>query len=406
MVFGQSVAVYRDNRGNQRIQRVSSRTGRETNVNIPRGGGRFRRTTALETAKSDRSRINYSINQRINRRIKALRKQLQTGSSVTLQEFANKQSVLPSNEKTSISPFADTVIPSFPKSWDEMKVKLGFDAENYEGPTLPLLTPLTMVKGGAGKSLQQMVNAHYKNSGVGTTGLNPKAKGLGKRFAQNSKNLKSTMKWVAGIASTIGLSMGAIALYKDVIGTRVFTGWMGQEAAAQMNFGFNRAAEMNDLEGMRAANEMQKEVIELMQTGAYKEGLPYDDAIKAADKFIEGSSIMAQINDRYIADMEIKISNGETDEQMWDRINADKVAAEKAMIDYYNEQRIITEREILRLRAKADEDSTRLWEDYKSRLAAQEKADAEASALMWLEYQKLMQKRQENNAPSQLNFGI
>jgi hypothetical protein len=103
--------------------------------------------------------------------------------------------------------------------------------------------------------------------------------------------------------------------------------------------------------------------------------------------------------------------------EYWDKINADKATQEKAATDYYNQQRIITENQILAAREAKDkakdarerkrrDDDIKAWTDYKANLLAMEEANRQAQLAYWREYNRLYIQMQEDRTPSNLKFGL
>lgn len=134
-------------------------------------------------------------------------------------------------------------------------------------------------------------------------------------------------------------------------------------------------------------------------------------------KKIEGAIKAAEIMDRAINTLKIQQETGQTDADMWTAINEEGEERAKRKVDYYNEQKLITDAQITeninasKAANNAEEkkilDATiKAWEEYKSRIIAAEKKDREESGAFWLEYQRVLQKIKESTSKSNLNFGL
>ena len=134
-------------------------------------------------------------------------------------------------------------------------------------------------------------------------------------------------------------------------------------------------------------------------------------------KKIQGIAEAAHAQDAVLADMQIASETGETDEEMWNRINADRAAADKAATDYRNAQRLITEEQLSLNRAMEKaandaeekrilEETIKAWEESQDKERKAEAKERKANAEYWLLYQQEMAKLRAESAPSSLNFGL
>lgn len=259
--------------------------------------------------------------------------------------------------------------------------------------------------------------AVVKYTAVGATGLNPNGVGLGKTIASNTKTLKITTRWIAGIAAILGLSVTAVSWYKDVVGTKVFTGFMGQETIQILGFAVRTARENEDWENMQEAIDLNVELVTLMQSPEFITGLPYDEAIRAAKIFADAAELKNAIDQKSLDDKLIQIETGETEDEKFARIRQEQIDADIAQTERIAESTIATKKETLRLEAAADNaTSERIRESLLERIELLKQADIEsikraedatiASGKFWAAYNLEAAKNRDSNARSQLSFGL
>lgn len=152
------------------------------------------------------------------------------------------------------------------------------------------------------------------------------------------------------------------------------------------------------------------------------------------------AKLMDDVVDRAYHDEEIAFQTGETEAAKWSRITTDRMAQERAIVDYtvaawterdrvkaeleaaqnetFNANRVDTENQILRARSKANdreraerreqlEQEAAFWEEQARIRAAREAAEREELARFWAEYRKLQAKIQdESSGRSRLSFGL
>lgn len=141
-------------------------------------------------------------------------------------------------------------------------------------------------------------------------------------------------------------------------------------------------------------------------------------------KKIQGAKAGAQIMSRIIEDKKYRQEHGLSEADMWAKINEDKAAQERSLIDHYNEQRRlmvewereaqITGRnedaafwrkqreELIELEAMAAEVQAKFWLEYRKELYRMERESVEEQIRLWEEYKK----KWEEQRPSQLGFGL
>lgn len=74
--------------------------------------------------------------------------------------------------------------------------------------------------------------------------------------------------------------------------------------------------------------------------------------------------------------------------------------------DYFNRERLLTEKRIIQARKEGNKERLRAQLEYKKELFALEEAERKKVKAFWDEYYKEKNKRQQENAPSTLGFGL
>lgn len=133
---------------------------------------------------------------------------------------------------------------------------------------------------------------------------------------------------------------------------------------------------------------------------------PHANLAVGLSKFKEKNIIADQVWD-ILSDEKFNPENkGLSEAELWNKAMVEHSAREKANIDYYNEQRLLTEEKIREANKDQRDEDAAFWRKEKDRLREQELADQKALADFWLEYQKMKQMLIMNNRPSNLNFGL
>ena len=187
-----------------------------------------------------------------------------------------------------------------------------------------------------------------------------------------------------------------------------FGQFLGQEEAAQA---INIAAATAYYAGNEEAYNLAKEARdEILANDEYWDSIssltPIENVATGLDRFRDTAIVAGEVMDKVAADKFAAIESGETEVEQWQRAQADRAAMEKANIEFFNEQRLITEAQ---LRAANEEQRNKdaiFWRGERDKQRKQELENAKAIADFWLQYQKMKQKLIEDNRPSNLNFGL
>ena len=136
-----------------------------------------------------------------------------------------------------------------------------------------------------------------------------------------------------------------------------------------------------------------------------KSFIPYANVVQGVDKYRDTALRTLDIWEK-LAENKQNGSESESSNEYWSRVNEDKAAEERAMIDYYNEQRqqqVIWEQEA---RAAQREEEARFWESERKKAEKAEEEARKRQADFWLNYKKLSAKLDADRSPSKLGFGL
>ncbi len=132
---------------------------------------------------------------------------------------------------------------------------------------------------------------------------------------------------------------------------------------------------------------------------------------------IKGMVAGVEVMKAYVEGQKRKAAEGQSTQEFWTSYQEDKVADELMLIETYNQAKIETQQEIIRLNTeyqalrdreqrKANRTARAEWEAYAARQRKLEAEDRVAQMEFWLAYRKMIIKMQDENRPSKLNFGI
>ena len=113
-----------------------------------------------------------------------------------------------------------------------------------------------------------------------------------RRFPTNTKSAGLTKKFLIGA----GMSLGAASLAKDALGTYPFAGFIREEALQTLGFAFNSAEKQGDLEGMDAAIEHTKEILNHEKT--FLDNVPWLNVQRELKRFFEATGTKLETDER------------------------------------------------------------------------------------------------------------
>ncbi len=191
-------------------------------------------------------------------------------------------------------------------------------------------------------------------SGLITKSPAVKVIGSGSKFATNTKTMALTKgfigKVLARVKSPQAIAGVVTAGIVGAIGSYPFAGFIKEESLQTLSFGVKSATYNKDIEGAESALAEQEEILNPKVWDQVLGAVPFVNVLEKLKDFYNAAQKKLEIDRKVVADMKIQRETGETDSQMWGRLDNEKATREKAIIDYFNEQRIITEKEIQRIK--------------------------------------------------------
>lgn len=234
------------------------------------------------------------------------------------------------------------------------------------------------------------------------TGINPKTVGLASQ----------------GIISKMGLKgiLGA----GFVVGNIIMSLWARKEASEPTGFRMNDLREAAEKSGDWTMHDKALQTGKAISTYSLVENiatfLPVIGPAMNIGRAVRGIKMQWEI-DTYLGEDSKARLDGKSEEEIWAERREEQAASEKAMIDYYNSERLIAEQQIIDLRTKAAEESDRerraamedqalFWAEYAAQQRILEREQAEWMAEFWLKYLKQKLRLQQENSRSRLVFGL
>ncbi len=268
----------------------------------------------------------------------------------------------------------------------------------------------------------------------------------GSQYATNTATVAAT----TSMLTKAGLSLGAAGILVSAIGSYPFAGFIQEEALQTLSLGIRSAIENGDFESAEEAIAFLEEILDPSVWDQIVAKIPYINVLNQLKTFREAATIKVAIDKKVVEDMRIQQETGESDDEKWKRIREEEEEADKAVIDYYNEQRrIIVEWEndakleaekargkvfeasaartrtgelelagqkqdifeagTAKTRAaqiKARNEDAAFWAKERAKQSQLEAEDRKAIADFWMAYRREVYKIQQDNRPSNLNFGL
>jgi len=262
------------------------------------------------------------------------------------------------------------------------------------GASLSALTGKTAVKEGAKVGVKSSAKA------TSTAGS----------MATNSATRKATTSMLTKMAKATTNPKFVVGGIMAMIGSYPFAGFIKEESLQTLSFGVRSAVDNNDPDGAQEAIDMQKEILDPGVWDRIFQSVPFANVLANLQDFYKAARIKTSIDERVVTALRNKLETGQSDTDMWEQTRQEQDEMERGQIDYFNEQRLITERRIADLKAQAQAEADaerraqileqiRLWEQYAVRKAEQERKEREETAAFWLAYNRELQNIQ-SNAPS------
>lgn len=255
-----------------------------------------------------------------------------------------------------------------------------------------------------------------------------------KRILTSTREVKSTNP-KTGIVTTrivettdpikVATVVGGITA---IIGTYPWAEWAQGEAIESINFASAKALATGDPEIIRQFQEETNAVLDRNFWEKIARVLPGTNLITGFLNKWNALEAQWKVNNKLLNDALIQQATGESENDKWARVRQEEVESEKLVIDYYNEQRkLIVEWELEAKAAaqiaqsreyasgqedtraaeiKARNEDAAFWAAQAAKQRELEAEDRIAVAEFWIAYRKAAQKAQDEQRPSNLNFGL
>jgi len=238
----------------------------------------------------------------------------------------------------------------------------------------------------------------------------------------NKKNERLINKIITLLTGRKGLALGAGSLLAAGIGDIIWGEWALLEARDTMDILTN----IDNIDEFADDPELMQEILTVGDQ-VYNPSL-WENILRAIpfpgmstigvgfEKKAAAAAVMWRANSKALIDT--MTGERETMDQKFARIAEEQAAAEKASIEYFNDQRKITEAQLAEAKRKDQIEIAKFWEAERKKIEAEEKRIAEEQATFWLEYRRKVAEitKQQNTSryyepssfvqPSNLNFGL
>ena len=224
--------------------------------------------------------------------------------------------------------------------------------------------------------------------------------------AVNSATAKATTSWLAKLATFAKNPIVIASAILGTIGSYPFAGFIKEEALQTLGFGINSAVKNNDIEGAEAAMALQAEILDPNLWDEIVAKVPYANILAQLNAFYEAAKTKLAIDVKIVADLKKKLETGDTADNFWRGVMQEEIDAKNEVVDYYNQER----KKMLAFEEEAGDrdmkEDAKFWRKERAKQRKKETEDREAVANFWMAYRKRAQEFQEDNRPSNLNFGF
>ncbi len=242
---------------------------------------------------------------------------------------------------------------------------------------------------------------------------------LGRAAPKTGVAVNTVTKRLTGkLLSNAGFTIAAILwIVKEAAETYPFAEFEIAESMDKLGYARNAATQAGRQDLVEEIDQLQQEILNPQGWEAIIPKIPIANNQRAALKNIQTAELARTIYQEIAEDEKIQIETGETDEAKWARVRSKEVAQDTAAVDYYNEQRkqmITWEREDRAAEKAADRkeekrarnNDAKFWAAEAAKQRELEAADRKAIADFWIAYRKKALLLQDQNRPSNLNFGL
>ena len=215
----------------------------------------------------------------------------------------------------------------------------------------------------------------------------------------------------------------ALIIVKEILtltlGGKVFGQFIGMEEASQtLGFAASQALRAGDLESYDELATVRDDILkEPTFWDNIKALIPFKNVGDQLEKYRIAAVASGKVFDKLAEDRRIQIETGETDDERWKRVKQEEdemrreyktwsIEQDKIRNDNEREARAAVRKATNAAERKARNEDAEFWANEKAKEREREAADRKAIADFWAAYKKIQQKIQQDNRPSNLNFGL
>ena len=238
------------------------------------------------------------------------------------------------------------------------------------------------------------------------------------QFPPNTKSAKLTQGILSKIAASKGWTVFKLSAIGTIIGTYPWSEWALGEAREGMNFNTEKALRTEDPEIINEFLATAREIYDTSTFELIQRLIPFVNIRFSFGEKTQALIAQWKVNDKLAEDALVSIENPEeTFEDRVTRMREEETEQDQAAVDFYNEERkkmVLWEqaasRSVREERTaegkRAREAEARFWRKERAKQREKEAEDRKAIADFWIAYRKTLLKIQEDNRPSNLNFGL
>ncbi len=212
------------------------------------------------------------------------------------------------------------------------------------------------------------------------------SQGAGAAIVKSISGSAATSKLTASLMGISGFGVAAtLYLVKDAGATYPFSAFQLNEAMQSIGIAKYQAIQAGRLDLLPALEALEEEVINPGAWESLLRKIPWANEQSTALRQFKTMTETAKIMTAIATDEGIAQANGETEDQKWARINQEQADQERASVDYFNAERIRTEREINAMDVESREDANKAFEESRARGREEDKKFAEFEAKLFKE---------------------
>lgn len=222
-------------------------------------------------------------------------------------------------------------------------------------------------------------------------------------FGMTSKTMN--LLKTAGVLA--GLGVTAAAMYVGILGTQIHGKFIKEETAQTGGYAMSTAFKEGDWDSYWKLSNASREVFNSLAEGKDIGMIGiWEEASESYKKFGENGLMNLDVMDKIAEEKQDQETNGTSDVDQWVKYQEDKTNDEMMIIDYYNEQRLATEKILNEEKEKLTAKEVKMWEDYKTKINAQEKAAQIENQNFWELYLEKKLAASSDSQGSKLSFGF